>query len=188
MNQADPKNFFIRALEYIIDVSERGFVNNPADKGGPTKYGITKKDLEKIKGRPVTDAEVEALDKDDTMEFYRKEYWEQLSCDKLTQYEVALSLFDSCILFGIRPVSLYSQMALVVCGFSELQIDGKIGPLSIECFNLVDPQKFCLAYVKLLNQKIDHILNASPSQKVFEHGWRSRINRYIGEDFGNHSS
>jgi lysozyme family protein len=40
---------------------EGGFVDHPADRGGPTKYGITQRTLGHYLGRAVDRAEVEAL-------------------------------------------------------------------------------------------------------------------------------
>lgn len=65
----------------ILDATirrEGGFVNDPADKGGPTKYGITAKTLGAWRrlGRDATAAEVEALELHEAHAIYRDWYVE----------------------------------------------------------------------------------------------------------------
>ena len=63
--------------EDIIDgiiKREGGYVNNPADRGGPTKFGITLKTLKAWRGSPVTAWGVEGLGEDEAREIYESEY------------------------------------------------------------------------------------------------------------------
>lgn len=51
-------------LEQLADrliEREAGYVDNPADKGGPTKFGITQRKLSAARNRPCSAADVEHL-------------------------------------------------------------------------------------------------------------------------------
>ena len=63
---------------------EGGYVNNPKDPGGATKYGITHKTLAAHRSvASVTPAQVKALTKDEATEIYRRSYWSQSGGDLL---------------------------------------------------------------------------------------------------------
>uniref|UniRef100_A0AC34GEL5 Secretion activator protein n=1 Tax=Panagrolaimus sp. ES5 TaxID=591445 RepID=A0AC34GEL5_9BILA len=63
---------------------EGGYVNNPKDTGGATKYGITHKTLAAHRGvASVTPAQVKALTKEEVTEIYVKSYWTQSGGDLL---------------------------------------------------------------------------------------------------------
>ena len=52
------------SIDALIDdilVREGGFVNHPADRGGPTHYGITQATLSRWRQQPVTVQDVQAL-------------------------------------------------------------------------------------------------------------------------------
>ena len=63
---------------------EGGYVNNPKDPGGATKYGITHRTLAAHRSASsVTPAEVKALTKEEAAEIYRRSYWVQSGGDLL---------------------------------------------------------------------------------------------------------
>ncbi len=55
---------------------EGGYVHHPADRGGPTHYGITLATLARWRGHPVTAADVRALHKAEAAAIYRLWYLE----------------------------------------------------------------------------------------------------------------
>ena len=63
---------------------EGGYVNNPKDPGGATKYGITHKTLAAHRGvRSVSPGDVKVLTKQEATEIYRRSYWTQSGGDLL---------------------------------------------------------------------------------------------------------
>ena len=63
---------------------EGGYVNNPKDTGGATKYGITHKTLAAHRGvASVTTAQVKSLSIEEATEIYRRSYWVQSGGDLL---------------------------------------------------------------------------------------------------------
>jgi len=61
----------------IIDgilVHEGGYVNHPADRGGPTNYGITQTTLARWRNGPVSVEDVQALTVEEARTIYRALY------------------------------------------------------------------------------------------------------------------
>lgn len=176
---ADPKSFFIRALEYVLG-KEGGFVDNPNDSGGATKFGVTLKVLQLWRGKSVTVDDVRSLEKAEVFEIYYDRYWLPVGCQEMTQYPVALAVFDATVLFGIGITMLYTQKALSDCGYSGVTIDGHIGPKSIAALNQVDPARFLRVFHTLFTLRISKVVQDNPKNQVFKAGWLNRINAYLG--------
>ena len=69
---------------------EGGYVDNPDDGGGPTKYGISQ--------RSYPDIDIESLTKEEAKEIYRKDYWEV--CCLYLSWPLSLVVFDTSVLMG----------------------------------------------------------------------------------------
>lgn len=70
---------------------EGGYVNDPKDPGGETKYGISK--------RAHPDVDVRNLTKEQARELYRERYWNEVGAEELT-YPEALALMDFAVHSG----------------------------------------------------------------------------------------
>lgn len=83
---------FDRAMEFVLKW-EGGYVNNPFDPGGETKFGISKG------AYPMLD--ISTLQEEDARLIYRKDYWEKAGCDKL-EWPMCLIVFDTAVNMGVR--------------------------------------------------------------------------------------
>lgn len=91
---------FDRAVAFVLD-REGGYVNDPKDRGGETKYGISKR------AHPALD--IKNLTKDDAIAIYRRDYWDGLKCDDLDS-QLAFVVFDTAVNMGKgRALALLSQ-------------------------------------------------------------------------------
>jgi lysozyme family protein len=83
------------ALSQVL-ANEGGYVDNHADKGGPTNYGIT----EATARRHGYEGEMKDLPLVKATEIYRDEYWLGPKFDEVAKLdeELALRLFD----FGVN--------------------------------------------------------------------------------------
>ncbi|MEN3012875.1 MAG: glycosyl hydrolase 108 family protein [Dictyoglomus thermophilum] len=75
---------------WILEV-EGGYVNDPRDKGGETKFGISK--------RSYPNLDIKNLTIEKAMEIYKKNYWDALSLNKYP-FSIAFILFDTAIHCG----------------------------------------------------------------------------------------
>lgn len=103
------------------------YTNDPADAGGPTKFGITLATLQSWREADCMAEDVEQLDQHEAEAIYAARFWNPARCDALP-IGVDAVVFD----FGVTssPVrsARFLQQAL---GFSGRAIDGAIGPQTL---------------------------------------------------------
>jgi lysozyme family protein len=106
---------FDLAFERLIG-TEGGYVNNPADPGGETKWGISK--------RSYPHVDIRSLTRDGAKAIYLRDFWQRIHADALAD-GVAFQVFDFAINSGIETAVRYLQRAIGVAD------DGHWGPVSI---------------------------------------------------------
>lgn len=106
---------FDRAFKIVVG-QEGGYVNDPNDPGGETKFGICKRDYpnEDIKNLTIGRA----------AEIYQANYWAPIKGDQLP-WPLALFVFDAAVNQGVVPASRMLQRAL------DAVQDGVIGPRTL---------------------------------------------------------
>ena len=72
---------------------EGGYVNNPADPGGETKYVICKR------AHPTFD--IKELTVEQARAIYLTDYWAKAGCDKL-EWPMCLVVFDTAVNMGVK--------------------------------------------------------------------------------------
>lgn len=105
---------FDRCFDRLIG-HEGGYVNDPDDPGGETKWGVSK--------RAYPHLDIPSLTRDDARTIYRRDFWDRLHADRLPA-SVAFQLFDFAVNSGIETAVRYLQRALGVAD------DGHWGPAS----------------------------------------------------------
>jgi lysozyme family protein len=146
-----------------------GFVNDPADTGGVTKYGIAQ--------NKNPDIDVMNLNLDKALNIYFERYWLPAKCDKIASPLNVLH-FDTAVNMGVGAAAKLLQTALGVTA------DGGIGPQTLAAIAAVtDPSALCTKYLNLKQARYDAIVRANPSQAKFAAGWRSRneeMRKFLG--------
>jgi lysozyme family protein len=93
---------------------EGGYVNNPNDPGGETKWGISKHSYPNL--------DIKSLTREQAKEIYLNDFWNKLEMDALFP-SVVYQLFDFAINSGIYTAIRYFQ----ALGVAD---DGHFGPIS----------------------------------------------------------
>lgn len=162
--------------------SEGGYVNHPADRGGPTKYGITQATLADWRGRPVTANDVKLLTWDEASRIYRRNYWDAVRADDLP---VGLDylVFDMAINHGPRRAVILLQEALGVAP------DGVFGPATLRAVHAIrDDNAVVIREIEETVERRERfyagIIARNPSQEVFRRGWAARSERVANEALG----
>lgn len=106
---------FERALELVLR-HEGGYVNDPHDPGGETKYGISK--------RAYPNEDIRNMTQDRAAQIYRADYWTPIRGNDLPE-SVAPMVFSMAVNMGVRVAIKHLQYCLGV------QSDGIIGPKTL---------------------------------------------------------
>lgn len=144
-------------------VHEGGYVDNPNDPGGATKYGITQADMPGVNIRDITTAQATA--------YYAEHYWKELY-SQITDQLLAEKIFDMGILFGVGTAVKLLQITLV--NKVSLVTDGVFGPGTLSAVN--QHANLIPAYRTVLINHCMSVVNSKPETSVFVRGWVSRIN------------
>jgi lysozyme family protein len=163
----------------IIDVVlqfEGGFVNNLADRGGATNFGITAATLGKARnlGRPATVDEVRALSRADAAAIYKRHYVTDPKFSSVTNDDCRLILVDTGVLHGpARSVAFLRQcLSLPISAQPQSQLDDA----TITNANNFARQAALPSHILALRLKsYTDIVKQNPSQAVFLRGWVNRV-------------
>jgi lysozyme family protein len=152
---------FDPVFEFLMKY-EGGYVHDPFDHGGETKYGISSRSY------PAVD--IKHLTRDAAKEIYRNDFWNRLSGDLLPQ-PLALTLFDFAVNSGLATVVKQLQELL------DLKVDGWFGPKTLAAAQGLDKTGIN-ALVNTINDKRLQLyvrLSSSPTQRRFLLGWLRRL-------------
>ena len=105
---------FDDAFDRIIG-HEAGYVNDPNDPGGETKWGISK--------RSYPNLIIKDLKREDAYNIYQRDFWNPIGANRLPD-SISYQLFDFAVNSGISTAIRYFQRALGVAD------DGFFGPTS----------------------------------------------------------
>lgn len=165
--------------EMIDDILRRegGFVDHPADRGGPTKFGVTQKTLSAYIGRVALRREVEGLSEEVARDIYERNYFYGPRIDRLPA-PVQSFVFDCAVNHGPRQAVKFVQR---VCNHARYQPllseDGAMGPntrKAAEWAQAMMGDVFLLALIEERKNFYHLIVAARPSQQVFLTGWLNR--------------
>lgn len=172
-------SFFDDAFNYLMKDEGEKYTNDPDDSGGPTKFGITLRAYQGFKTDPtLTAKDIENLTLPQAEEFYYHIFWAPLQGDRIAIESVAISLFDSAVLYGPVTASLLLQKALDSLGFA-LKEDGLLGDKSIAALNGTQPQSLIKSFHSALTLHIDDVCRTYPKNEKYRDGWQARADRLL---------
>ena len=151
----DFKEIIKKVLEH-----EGGYVNDPKDLGGETKYGITK--------RFYPDIDIKNLTIEQATDIYKSDYWDKNKVESLPQ-NLWHIYFDMCVNMGKRTAVKVLQRAAVNKG-RKIEVDGGLGPMTIGALKGVELDRVRAFRVKYY---VD-LITARPEQEKFFLGWFRR--------------
>lgn len=161
------------SIIYIIDHFEGGYVNDPADSGGETKYGISKKQFPNL--------DIKNLTKDEAVAIYAKQYWNAL-WEELPD-ALAFKFLDCSILHGRGTTAQKVQQILNADG-ARLKVDSSYGKLTHAALLVAlgnGWQNFYDDFIEAFITRIEDIIIKNPKNERFRNGWerRLRTNPYL---------
>jgi len=142
--------------------TEGGYVNDPNDHGGETKYGISKRQYPTLDIRDLTIEEAQ--------EIYRVDYWDEHRCGELP-IALGLFVFDAVVNHHPKTAVMFLQHSL------GTKADGIIGPNTIRHALNSDIHA---TLIKMLTARANFyysLITSDSSQAKFQNGWIARLFR-----------
>ena len=134
---------------------EGGYINNPNDPGGETKFGISKRSYPSLNIANLTLEMAKAI--------YLKDFWVPLGEE--THPAIKFQAFDFAVNSGIQTAIRKLQQAIGVAD------DGNFGPISRKTLNEMPPS----AVLFLYNAKRIEFYTSLSTFSTFGKGWVRRI-------------
>ena len=122
---------FDQAFDRLIS-NEGGYVNNQADPGGETNWGISK--------RSYPNVDIANLTREDAKAIYLQDFWQRGQMD---QYDpaIAFQVFDAAVNHGMGTALRLLQRAAGVAD------DGHIGPVTVAAVKAKSVTDMLMLYI-----------------------------------------
>lgn len=151
-------NAWEKGIDFVLSY-EGGLVDNPADPGGLTNFGISSRSYPSVDIRNLTRADAESI--------YRRDYWDAIHGDELPG-PLAVAVFDSAVNQGAGTAKRMLQIAL------KVTVDGVIGPKTIKAAHEMGTG----AVVRFLAERAvryHETMRDNTTLNVFAHNWYFRL-------------
>lgn len=156
---------FPAAIERILS-HEGGYVNDPADSGGETQWGISK--------RSYPNVDIKNLTRDAAKAIYERDFWDPVA-SKITDGALCFQALDAAVNHGMGNAVRFIQRA---CGVAD---DGHFGPYSLAALQRMDPADLHLLFMA---ERFEFWAKLTTFD-VFGRGWTRRGAqnlRYLAQD------
>ena len=147
-------------IEVVLE-HEGGYVNDPKDPGGETKYGVSK--------RAYPDVDIKGLTEDGAKEIYKRDYWDKNKVDTVPS-KLKHIYFDMCVNMGRGTAVKILQRAANSKG-RNISVDGGMGrPATRRALKGVELQRVRAYRVKYYANLVER----KPDLEKFYFGWFRR--------------
>ena len=160
---------------------EGGFVDHPADRGGPTRWGVT----QAVARANGYDGPMRSLPRDVAADIYRRLYWKRPRFDAVATRAPALAaeLFDTGINMGPRVATGFLQRALNALNrgatdYADLRVDGAVGPATLAALDAFLASRGTLGEAVLVKAcdalqgaRYLDLAEQRPANEAFLYGW-----------------
>jgi hypothetical protein len=163
-------------ISALIKKEGTKYVNDPADSGGPTKYGITWRTLSAWRGTPCWEEEVKALTRTEAEEIYRKEYYFGPSIDTLPEAIQSHCLDISCN-SGPQTAIMLLQETLNTFG-AGIRVDGIVGQATRAAIEKYDLKEVNNSLVDRRKAYYHSLVASKPKNKKWINGWLKRAESF----------
>jgi lysozyme family protein len=168
-------------IDALID-REGGFADRPADKGGPTCFGITQA-VARAHGYA---GPMRQLPRAEAMDIYRRLYWLRPRLDEIAarSSRLAAEMFDTGVNMGPAVAITFLQRALTALNrggkdYPDLTPDGRIGPATLSALDTFftirsrsSGETVLLRAIEALQgERYLRLAERRPANEAFLYGW-----------------
>ena len=169
-----------KLIEEVIAV-EGDYSNHPADRGGPTRWGIT----QAVARSHEYQGDMRKFPYSEAARIYKTIYWEKPGFNRVanTAPKVASELFDTGINMGPGVATGFLQRALNALNrnatdFSDIAIDRQIGKQTLAALSRFIAVRgktgetvLLKALEALQGERYIHLAENRPANEAFLYGW-----------------
>lgn len=160
---------FNKAFNALM-IWEGGYINDANDKGGETKFGISK--------RSYPNLCIKTLTEQDAREIYYQDYWLKANCHTIEHDKTAQRLFLAAVNCGVsRAVKIFQECINLANLSEKITVDGIPGRRTTAAFCKISeacPELFAESFTCCLIRYYNEIVEKNKSQAVFFRGWVRR--------------
>ena len=176
---------------------EGGYVDDPADAGGETYKGVSRRFNPSWQGWESIDRQKNApnfpkcLDDDPDLQlevknFYKQHYWDKFWGDEFPEQgnDIAREMFDTGVNMGVGRAVKFLQQGLNLLNrngksYNDIVVDGGFGPATLgtlKKYLAKDKPEYLLKIMNILqgNHYINY-MTKSPVQEKYARGWLNRV-------------
>jgi lysozyme family protein len=167
-------------IEELID-REGGYANHPADKGGPTRFGIT----EAVARAHGFAGAMTSLPREEAAAIYRRIYWLRPGFDAVAERSepLAAELFDTGANMGPAVAATFLQRALTALNrngqdYPDLVPDGRVGPATLTALDAFFARRgeqgetvLLRALEAMQGERYLRLAERRPANEAFLYGW-----------------
>tara|TARA_R110000782_G_scaffold167129_10_gene259381 strand:+ start:15058 stop:15594 length:537 start_codon:yes stop_codon:yes gene_type:complete len=175
-------------IEEMIEITighEGGYSNHPADRGGPTRWGIT----QAVARANGYSGDMRQLPREKAVAIYRQEYAIKPGFAAVGEIypRVGAELFDTGVNMGPARPALWLQEWLNALNnggkhYADIAEDGRIGPGTLAALRAYKARRGAEGEERLLralngDQAVFYkqLAMRKPSQEAFVYGWLGRV-------------
>jgi lysozyme family protein len=173
VSQFNPTPAFNHAIAFVLG-KEGGYVNDPTDRGGETKFGISDKrdgiadGMTDVDGDGKPDTRIKELTLEQSGQIYFRDYWYPSYCPNWPD-GISLIVFDAAVQHGVKKaISLLQDAAGVTA-------DGIVGAKTRAAVLSADPEWLLTRYLLRRARYYAEIMKANSSQAKYLNGWFNRL-------------
>ncbi len=169
-----------RLVDALID-REGGYVDHPADKGGPTCFGIT----EAVARAQGYRGAMRQLPREEATAIYQRLYWLRPRFDEVAKRSppLAAELFDTGVNMGPAVAATFLQRALTALNrnagdYPDLVPDGRIGDVTLRALDSFMKIRarggetvLLRALEALQGERYLRLAERRPANEAFLYGW-----------------
>jgi lysozyme family protein len=170
---------------------EGGFSDHPADRGGPTRWGVT----ERVARAHGYSADMRAFPRASAVAIYRRLYWLRPGYDRVAERAptIAAELFDTGVNMGPAVATGFLQRALNALNrggrdYPDVATDGTVGPrtlAALDGFLAVRRASGAAVLLKaieaLQGERYLRLAETRPANEAFLYGWLANRVGSMGE-------
>jgi len=159
------------------------WVDDPADRGGETCWGIS---MLMIKAEKMTPQDLgldipaffpgclKKMTKATAQDLYCRFFWNKYGFGAILDQTAATKVFDCAVNCGPKRAAKIVQGAVNTLTPGKLIVDGAFGPMTFGAVNALDSRKFVKAMSVVMADYYESIIAARPANAKFRNNWLRR--------------